>query len=54
MKFVIGPRCFEPPFHALVDYNLEMGVMLLHDAVIENCKIGATTENKGAGAWYVG
>ena len=28
--------------------------MPLHDAVGVNCKKGATCENQGAGAWYMG
>ena len=38
------------PSDALVDYHLERGGMLLHDAVGVNCKNVATTENQGAGA----
>ena len=28
--------------------------MPLDDAVVVDCKWGATTENKGAGTWYMG
>ena len=33
-----------------MDYHMERGEMLLHDAVGENCKEGATTGNQGEGA----
>ena len=46
---------FGPPFLALVDYHLERGWMPpLHDVVEANGEKGATTENQGAGAWYMG
>ena len=49
-----GLRSFGPPFRALVDYHLERGWMLLHDAVGVSCKRSATTENQDPGAWYLG
>ena len=45
---------FLAPSHALVDYQLERGGMPLPDAVGVNCKKGATTENQGTGASYMG
>ena len=33
---------------------LERGGMSLHDAVGVNHKLGTTTKNQGAGAWYMG
>ena len=38
------------PSHALVDYHLERGGILLHDAVEGNAKKDTTTEYQGAGA----
>ena len=34
--------------------HLEMGGMLLHDAVGISCKNGATTENQGSDVKYMG
>ena len=35
-------------------YHMERGGMLLHDAVVINCKNAATTENQGSGVKYMG
>ena len=35
-------------------YHQERGGMPLQDAVVINCKNGATTENQGAGFKYMG
>ena len=34
--------------------HMERGGMPLHDAVMINCKKGATTENHGSGVKYMG
>ena len=38
---------FGLPSRALVAYHLERGGMPLHDAVVVNCRKGATIENEG-------
>ena len=35
-------------------YHMERGGMPLHDEVVINCEKGATTENQGSGAKYMG
>ena len=45
---------FGLPSHALVDYHLERGEMLLQDVVGVNCKRGVTSENQGTGTQYIG
>ena len=52
--FCLALRSFGPLSRALVDHHLENGGMTLHDRVGVNGKKGATTENQGAGAWYMG
>ena len=42
------------PPGVLVDYHLERDGMPLHDTVGINCNRGATTENRGSGALYMG
>ena len=46
-------RSFGPPSRTLVDYQLNTGGVPLDDVVEVNCKRGATTENKLAGALYM-
>ena len=43
-SFSLALLSFGPPSSALVDYLLEMGVMLLHDAVGLNCKNGTAIQ----------
>ena len=45
---------FGPPSNALVDYHLEKGGMLLHDAVGVIYIRSTITENQVRGAWYIG
>ena len=39
---------------ALVGYHMKRGGMPLRDDCMENCKMGATTENQGSGVMYMG
>ena len=52
--FFIELRSFGLPSHARVDYQSERGGMPLHDTVGIHCQRDTTTENQGAGAWYMG
>ena len=49
-----GPAFFRIALPRSGGLSMESGGMLLHDAVGVNSKRGATTENQGAGAWYMG
>ena len=50
----MAPRSFRPSFRVLVDYHLDRGGMPLHETIGVNCKRVATSDNQGAGAWYMG
>ena len=50
--FCMALLSFEPPSHSLVNYQ-RGDEMPLHAAVGVNRKTGATTENLGAGTWYM-
>ena len=47
MAILIGSVSFRTALPCSGGYHLEMGGMLLHDAVEINCKKGTTTENQG-------
>ena len=47
---MISPVFILTAFPCSGGYHLERGGMPLHDAVVIICKMGATTENQGAGA----
>ena len=49
-----GPVFFRITLQCSGGYHLEKGGMSLHDAVGMNCKMGATTENKGSVVKYLG
>ena len=44
---------FRPPSRVLVEYHMEMAWIPLSNAVWVNCKMASTTENQGAGDWYI-
>ena len=50
---LLGPGFFWTALPCSGGYDLERGVMPLHDAVMINCKKGATTENQGADVKYL-
>ena len=50
---LIGTVFFRTALPCSGGYHMERGGMPLHDAVGINCKKGATTENQGAGNYYM-
>ena len=48
---LLGPAFFLTALPRFGGLPPGVGGMPLHDVVRINCKIGATTENQGAGAW---
>ena len=59
IEFLTGHFCLTLhsiglPSCALVDFHLERDGMLLHDAIGVNYQKAATTENKEAGAGFIG
>ena len=52
--FLLGTVFFRTALPCFGDYHMKRGGMQLHDAVGVNCKKGATTENQGSGAKYMG
>ena len=49
MAILLGPAFFRTG-----GLSPGVGGMPLHDAVVINCEKATTTENQGAGAWYMG
>ena len=51
---LLGPVFFRAALPCSGGYHLDRGGMPLLDAVGINCKLGPTTENRGAGVKYMG
>ena len=51
---LLGTVFFLTALQSSGGYHLEIGGMPLHDAVVINCKKGATTENQGSDVKYIG
>ena len=49
LQFLLGTVLFRTALPCSGGYHMERGGMPLHDAVVINCKRGATTENQGSG-----
>ena len=51
--FLFGPVSLRIALPCSGGYHLERGWLPSHDAVVINCKKGATTKNQGAGVKYM-
>ena len=51
--FLLGTVFFRTALPSSGGYHMERGGMPLHDAVVINCKKGATTENQGSAVKYM-
>ena len=53
-QFSLGPAFFRTAIPCSGCDHMEKGGMPLYDAVVINCKKGATTENQGSAIKYMG